>query len=44
VPDSSIIAELGVVLRRYARERLAGERFGDWVARVLWVEPAATIA
>jgi sulfite reductase beta subunit-like hemoprotein len=27
---------------RYAKERLAEERFGDWVARVLWPEqPAA---
>jgi sulfite reductase beta subunit-like hemoprotein len=23
---------------RYALERHAGERFGDWIARVLWNE------
>jgi sulfite reductase (NADPH) hemoprotein beta-component len=30
------------LLERYAKERSNGERFGDWVERVLWNEaPAA---
>jgi sulfite reductase (NADPH) hemoprotein beta-component len=42
VKDDDIITELRPLLARYARERRAGERFGDWVARVLWAEqPAA---
>ena len=40
VKDSDIAAELRPLFTRYAKERLAGERFGDWVARVLWVEAA----
>jgi sulfite reductase (NADPH) hemoprotein beta-component len=40
VKDADIINELRPLLARYGRERLAGERFGDWVARVLWNEPA----
>lgn len=39
VKDEDIVAELRPLLVRYARERQAGERFGDWVARVLWQEP-----
>ena len=40
--DPDIITELRPLFARYAQERLAGERFGDWVARVLWPEqPAA---
>jgi sulfite reductase (NADPH) hemoprotein beta-component len=38
VKDPDIIAELRPLFNRYAQERLAGERFGDWVARVLWPE------
>jgi sulfite reductase (NADPH) hemoprotein beta-component len=38
VKDPDIIPELRPVLARYAKERLSGERFGDWVARVLWKE------
>jgi sulfite reductase (NADPH) hemoprotein beta-component len=42
VKDADIINELRPLLQRYGRERSAGERFGDWVARVLWNEPAPT--
>ena len=42
VKDPDIVTELRPLFARYAQERLAGERFGDWVARVLWQEqPAA---
>jgi sulfite reductase (NADPH) hemoprotein beta-component len=42
VKDPDILTELRPLFARYAKERLAGERFGDWVARVLWPElPAA---
>jgi sulfite reductase (NADPH) hemoprotein beta-component len=41
VKDPDIIAELRPLFTRYAQERLAGERFGDWVARVLWAEQQA---
>jgi sulfite reductase (NADPH) hemoprotein beta-component len=42
VKDPDIITELRPLFARYAQERLAEERFGDWVARVLWPEqPAA---
>jgi sulfite reductase (NADPH) hemoprotein beta-component len=42
VKDADIENELRPVLARYARERNNGERFGDWVGRVLWKEqPAA---
>jgi sulfite reductase (NADPH) hemoprotein beta-component len=47
VKDGDIIAELRGLLERFGRERTAGERFGDWAARVLWVEgnlPAADAA
>lgn len=40
VKDADIINELRPLFVRYEKERLAGERFGDWVARVLWNEPA----
>ncbi len=36
IKDSEIIGELRPLLGRYAGERLAGERFGDWVARAIW--------
>jgi sulfite reductase (NADPH) hemoprotein beta-component len=42
VKDPEIIAVLRPLLARYAGEREAGERFGDWIERVLWKEsPAA---
>jgi sulfite reductase (NADPH) hemoprotein beta-component len=41
VKDPDIVTELRPLLKRYAQERLADERFGDWVARVLWQEQAA---
>ena len=41
VKDAEIIDELRPVFARYAQERLDHERFGDWVERVLWNEPAA---
>jgi sulfite reductase (NADPH) hemoprotein beta-component len=38
-------AELRPLLVRYKAERLAGERFGDWVERVYWKEqPAEAVA
>jgi sulfite reductase (NADPH) hemoprotein beta-component len=44
VKDAEIEHELRPVLARYAKERQAGERFGDWVERVLWAEQAALAA
>jgi len=44
VKDAEIEHELRPVLARYANERNAGERFGDWVERVLWPEQAALAA
>jgi sulfite reductase (NADPH) hemoprotein beta-component len=41
VKDPDIENELRPVLARYAKERIEGERFGDWVERVLWNESAA---
>ena len=38
VKDPDIVGELRPLFERYARERLSQERFGDWVARVLWAE------
>lgn len=38
VKEADLITELRPLLERFARERLAAERFGDWVARVLWPE------
>ncbi len=40
VKDPEIITELRPVLERYSKERLSGERFGDWCERVLWKETA----
>ena len=37
-------AELRPLLVRYKAERLAGERFGDWVERVYWKEQPAEAA
>jgi sulfite reductase (NADPH) hemoprotein beta-component len=41
VKDADLIGELRPLVTRYARERILGERFGDWVERVLWREAAA---
>src|SRR6266567_3037963 len=41
VKDAEIEHELRPVLARYAKERHAGERFGDFCERVLWKEQAA---
>jgi sulfite reductase (NADPH) hemoprotein beta-component len=40
VKEPDLLPELRTVLSRYAIERQEGERFGDWVARVLWPESA----
>jgi len=44
VKDAEMETELRPVLARFAKERCAGERFGDWVERVLWPEGRATAA
>jgi len=44
VKEADLLPELRPLLARYAQERLSGERFGDWVERVLWKEPAAPAA
>jgi sulfite reductase (NADPH) hemoprotein beta-component len=45
VKDPEIENELRPMFARYAKERNAGERFGDWCARVVWTEqPAPAIA
>ncbi|MEI8233190.1 MAG: NADPH-dependent assimilatory sulfite reductase hemoprotein subunit [Verrucomicrobiota bacterium] len=41
VKDEDILGELRPLFARYAQERLDGEHFGDWVARVLWNEQPA---
>ena len=42
VKNEDIVNELRPVITRYAKERNAGERFGDWCDRVLFSEaPAA---
>jgi sulfite reductase (NADPH) hemoprotein beta-component len=38
VKDEDTERELRPILTRFAKERNPGERFGDWVARVLWQE------
>ena len=40
VKDPDIENELRPLLTRFAKERNAGERFGDWCDRVLWKEEA----
>jgi sulfite reductase beta subunit-like hemoprotein len=40
VKDADILNELRSLLTRFAAERTTGERFGDWVARLLWAETA----
>jgi sulfite reductase (NADPH) hemoprotein beta-component len=37
VKDSEIIDELRPLLAGYAAQRQAGERFGDWVSRTIWI-------
>jgi len=44
IKDAEIEHELRSVLARYATERNPGERFGDWVERVLWPAQAALAA
>jgi sulfite reductase (NADPH) hemoprotein beta-component len=39
VREGEIVSELRPVVARYARERGAGERFGDWCERVLRPAP-----
>lgn len=41
VKEPEIELELRPLLARYAKERAAGERFGDWCERVLLKEPPA---
>jgi sulfite reductase (NADPH) hemoprotein beta-component len=41
VKTEDLIGELRTVLRRYQAEKSAGERFGDFCARVLWNETIA---
>jgi len=36
VKDTELEAELRTLLEQYVRDRLPGERFGDWAVRVLW--------
>jgi sulfite reductase (NADPH) hemoprotein beta-component len=43
VKDPEIVAELRPLLTRYLKERANGERFGDWVERVLWKEESAAV-
>ncbi len=42
VKETDVEAELRPILSRYAKERNAGERFGDWCDRVFLKETAAT--
>lgn len=39
--ESEILPELRGLLARFRSERVAHERFGDWAARVLWLEAGA---
>ena len=41
VKDPEIVDELRPLLTRYAKERIGGERFGDWVARAVWTTTTA---
>jgi sulfite reductase (NADPH) hemoprotein beta-component len=38
VKEADLVGELRPLFQRYASSRLAGERFGDWCARVIWPE------
>jgi sulfite reductase (NADPH) hemoprotein beta-component len=42
VPTEEIVPLLGPIIRRYATERTAGERFGDFVIRAGYVTPTYT--
>jgi len=42
VPTTEIVPLLGPIIRRYAAERLANERFGDFVIRKGYVTPSFT--
>jgi sulfite reductase (NADPH) hemoprotein beta-component len=42
VPEADIVPVLGPIIRRYAIERNAGERFGDFVIRAGYVTPTGT--
>jgi len=42
--ETDLETELRPVLLRFAKERNAGERFGDWVARAMWPEQVAMAA
>jgi sulfite reductase (NADPH) hemoprotein beta-component len=44
VKDPEIEAELRPLLTRWKSDRQSGERFGDFVARVIWPEQAAAAA
>jgi sulfite reductase (NADPH) hemoprotein beta-component len=44
VKDADMETELAPLFQRFAHERVGPERFGDWAARVLWPEIAATAA
>jgi sulfite reductase (NADPH) hemoprotein beta-component len=44
VKTDELIQELRLVLRRYLAEKISGERFGDFCARVLWNETSASSA
>ncbi|HEX4644215.1 MAG TPA: hypothetical protein VH598_01255 [Verrucomicrobiae bacterium] len=41
VKGDDLLNELRLLLRRYLAEKLQGERFGDFCARVLWNETPA---
>ena len=41
ISDEEIVATLDPILRRYARERTSGERFGDFVIRAGYVKATA---
>lgn len=41
VKDADIETELRPLLTRYAKERNAGERLGDWATRSVWAESVA---
>jgi sulfite reductase (NADPH) hemoprotein beta-component len=44
VPSKEIVSRVRPLLRRYAQERLQGERFGDFSVRVGLVNPTGTPA
>ncbi|MBM3853443.1 MAG: sulfite reductase, partial [Verrucomicrobia bacterium] len=44
VPDSEIVTLLSPIIHRYAAERAAGERFGDFVIRTGYVQPTGAPA